>query len=58
MQIKKTLKELKEGYINKVDINTLVDIRGVHIDTSLSKEERIKSYINQIKNLIVMVMTK
>lgn len=36
--------------INTIDILNLVDIRDVHIDTSLSKEKRIKSYINQLKN--------
>ncbi len=30
--------------------NELVDIETVHIDTNLSKEERIKSFLEQIKN--------
>lgn len=33
-----------------IPIESLVDIRGVSIDTSLSLEERINSYIRQIKN--------
>ncbi len=36
--------------LRKIDINELVDIRDVKIDTSLSKEERILDYIRQIKN--------
>lgn len=33
-----------------IDINSLVDIRDVKIDTSLPVAERIKSYIEQVKN--------
>ncbi len=32
------------------DISELVDIRDVTIDTSLPVEERVKSYIQQIKD--------
>ena len=32
------------------DIDELVDIRDIEIDTSLPVEERIKSYIQQVKN--------
>lgn len=32
------------------DISELVDIRSVEIDTSLPVEERIKSYIQQVKD--------
>ena len=42
-------KDLFEKYKN-VDINDLVDIRDVNIDAKLSKEEKLKSYIEQIKN--------
>lgn len=48
-----TNKELEE--MAKVDIRTvrkqdLEDIKEVHIDHQLSKEERIRSFIRQIKN--------
>lgn len=33
-----------------IDISSLVDIRDVKIDTSLSVPERIKSYLEQVKN--------
>lgn len=33
-----------------VNIDDLVDIRDVAIDTSLSKEERMKQFVEQIKN--------
>ena len=33
-----------------IDISSLVDIRDVKIDTSLPVPERIKSYIEQVKN--------
>ena len=33
-----------------IDIDSLVDIRDVKIDTSLPVPERIKSYIEQVKN--------
>ena len=35
---------------NNINIEELADIRDVVIDTSLPKQERIKSYIEQIKN--------
>lgn len=31
-------------------LDSLVDIRGVRIDRSMSVEERMKSYVEQIKN--------
>ena len=45
-----TLEEMKAVDIRTVDPETLVDIRDVHIDRTLPKEERIKSFIRQIKN--------
>ena len=33
-----------------ININDLADIRDVEIDPALSKEERQKSYLRQIKN--------
>ncbi len=35
---------------NKNHINSLVDIKSITIDTKLSKEEKIKLYMEQIKN--------
>ena len=42
----------KRKYIRKPKIYTdgLVDIRDIHIDTTLPVEEKLKSYIEQIKN--------
>lgn len=37
-----TLEEMKAVDIRTVDPETLVDIRDVHIDRTLPKEERIK----------------
>lgn len=34
----------------EIDINNLVDIRDVVIDSALSKDERIQSFVEQIKN--------
>ena len=45
-----TLEEMKAVDIRTVDPDTLVDIRDVHIDRTLPKDERIKSFIRQIKN--------
>lgn len=36
--------------IGKIDRNALVDIRDVVIDTSLPKVERIKNFLQQVKN--------
>jgi len=45
------VKNLSEN-INNTDnvLSSLVDIRDVKIDKSLPTEERIKSYVEQIKN--------
>ena len=45
-----TLEEMKAVDVRTVKREDLVDIRDVHIDRSLPKEERIKSFIRQIKN--------
>ncbi len=39
--------KLKESFLSK---QVLVDIETIKVDPALSKEERIKSYIQQIKN--------
>ena len=44
-----SLREAKTD-IRTVDRESLVDIRSVKIDQNLSKQDRIKSYINQIGN--------
>lgn len=36
--------------INDLTLDDLVDITTIKIDTNLPKEERIKQYIEQIKN--------
>ena len=36
--------------LENIDRDSLVDIRSVKIDTSLSKEERMRDFIRQIKN--------
>ena len=43
-----TLEEMKAVDIRTVDPETLMDIRDVHIDRTLPKEERIKSFLQQI----------
>ena len=45
-----TVEEMKAVDIRTVDPDTLVDIRDVHIDRSLPQEERIRSFVDQIKN--------
>lgn len=45
-----TIEEMKAVDIRTVDPDTLVDIRTVKIDPSLPKEERFRSFLEQIKN--------
>ena len=47
---RETLERMAQVDIRTVDINDLKDIRDVKIDTSLPKEERMKSFIRQIGN--------
>lgn len=44
------LEEMKNVDIRTVDKSTLVDLNDVYIDTTLSVEDRIKSFIKQVKN--------
>jgi len=44
------LEAMRNVDVRTVDPSTLVDISDVKIDTSLPKEERMKQYIEQIKN--------
>ncbi|MCD8347461.1 MAG: hypothetical protein LUD16_05810 [Lachnospiraceae bacterium] len=45
-----TLNEMKNVDVRTVDRDTLADIRDVKIDRSLPKEERIRSFVQQIRN--------
>ena len=45
-----TLEEMKNIDIRTVDRETLVDINTIDLDDSLSKEERVREYIRQVKN--------
>ncbi len=45
-----TIEEMKAVDVRTVDPETLVDIRDVHIDQNLSREERIRSFVKQIRN--------
>ena len=44
------LEAMKNIDVRTVDPSTLADIRDVKIDANLPKEERVKQYIEQIKN--------
>lgn len=45
-----TLEEMKNVDIRTVDKSILVDLNDVYIDTTLSVEDRIKSFIEQVRN--------
>ena len=45
-----TIEEMKNIDIRTVDPDTLVDITTIEIPDGLSKEERIKEFIRQVKN--------
>ena len=45
-----TAEEMKNVDIRTVDRESLVDIHDVKTDRTLPKEERIKSFVEQIKN--------
>ena len=42
--------ELKKIDIKTVNIENLVDIESINIDTDLSYEEKLEQYIEQVKN--------
>ncbi len=50
MTNKETLKKMANTDIEKIDINNLIDINDIKIDDKLSKEDKILSYLEQIKN--------
>ena len=45
-----TVEEMKNVDVRTVSRDDLVDIRDVHIDRSLPKEERVRSFVQQIRN--------
>ena len=45
-----TIEEMKEVDVRTVDPDTLVDIDDVVVDASLPREERIRSFLAQIRN--------
>ena len=45
-----TVEEMKAVDILTVDPETLVDVTTIIIDENLSKEERVKEYLRQVKN--------
>ena len=45
-----TLQEMRDIDIRTVDLDQLVDIKDVQINTSLPREERMLDFIEQIKN--------
>ena len=48
--MKEKLKKMAQMDIRTVDKATLVDINEVHLDASLPVEERVRSYLEQVKN--------
>ena len=50
---KKQLDTMANVDIQTVDINTLTDIRGIKIDTKLSVEEKMRSFMKQTNNVYV-----
>lgn len=44
------LSRMRDVDIRTVDPATLVELRTVHVDEKLPKEQRIRQYANQIKN--------
>lgn len=45
-----TLEEMKSMDVRTVDRDSLVDVTRIHIDESLTKEERLKEFVRQVKN--------
>lgn len=55
---KEELEVMKHMTLDEVDRDSLVDLRDVHIDTSLPVPERIASYLEQIKNPYIFKVGK
>lgn len=47
------LKQMEEVDVRTVDIDTLTDLRDIDIDTSMSVEKKIESFIRQTNNFYV-----
>lgn len=45
-----TIEEMKAVDVRTVDPETLVDVIQIKIDENLSKEERVKEFLRQVKN--------
>ena len=45
-----TYQEMRDIDIRSVDINTLVDINSIQINTTLSREDMALDFLEQIKN--------
>ena len=45
-----TWEEMKNVDVRKVDPATLVDIKTIKMDESLSREEKLKQFVEQVKN--------
>lgn len=45
-----TIEEMKAVDVRTVDPETLVDVTKIKIDENLSKEERVKEFLRQVKN--------
>ncbi len=48
--ISEEFQKMKDIDIKTVNPDTLKDIRDIHIDENLSKEEKIQQFLEQIKN--------
>ena len=49
----KILNEMESVDVRTVDINTLTDIRNIHIDTELSVEKKLALFVEQTNNIYV-----
>lgn len=47
------LKKMESVDIRNVDINTLTDIRDIHIDAKLPVEEKLAAFANQTNNIYI-----
>lgn len=45
-----TLEEMKSVDVRTVDRDALVDVTRIHIGEGLTKEERMKEFVRQVKN--------
>jgi hypothetical protein len=49
-QLPMTFQQMRDIDIRSVDPDVLIDIKDVQINTSLSRDERMLDYLEQIKN--------